>query len=164
MLSFCFETLGGKSLWINCYRLILFSFFNAMLLGFVCFFRNLLSKIVVVNQYNIDYFRFLTPSFAFPLCGCPTPHPPLTLNLNPILLHLPRPPPSSSLSPSPPSNPWKPCLAFSNGHANLCVELVKRGATVSAINASNYTPLHWAAYKVRISRDVNNFVDYKYVG
>lgn len=40
-------------------------------------------------------------------------------------------------------------FASSNGHANLCLELVKREAVVSAINASNYTPLHWAAYKVR---------------
>lgn len=44
---------------------------------------------------------------------------------------------------------WFCRAILSNGHANLCLELVKRGATVSAVNTSNYTPLHWAAYKVR---------------
>lgn len=42
-----------------------------------------------------------------------------------------------------------PFQAASNGHGNLCKELVKRGANVNATNNSLYTPLHWAAYKVR---------------
>lgn len=41
--------------------------------------------------------------------------------------------------------------AASNGKAKLCREMVRRGADIDATNKTEYTPLHWAAFKVRVS-------------
>lgn len=41
--------------------------------------------------------------------------------------------------------------AASNGKAKLCREMVRRGADIDARNKTEYTPLHWAAFKVGIS-------------
>lgn len=43
-----------------------------------------------------------------------------------------------------------PRQAASNGKAQLCREMVKRGADIDARNKTEYTPLHWACFKVRI--------------
>lgn len=96
------ETLREKWLSIPiCYRLF-FPFFDVMLSGVFVFSETFSWKSLSITGPVSTFFRFLTPSFAFPLCGCPALPCPAPSSIPP---HHPSSFTSPALHPHPPAAP-----------------------------------------------------------